>query len=61
MRKLGVVAASPNVDSEIVRKYKATFRAPLSASNFEALQLLFGAEFDPAAMKLDMVGVAEEA
>ena len=37
MQKLGVVASSPNVDSETVHKYKSTFQAPLSASKQEAL------------------------
>ena len=37
MQKLGVIASSPNVDSETVRKYKSTFQAPLSASKQEAL------------------------
>ena len=61
MQKLGMVAPSPNVDSETVRKYKATFRAPLSDSTQEALQLLFGGEFDPVAMNLDMIRLDEEA
>jgi hypothetical protein len=30
--ELEMVVPSPNVDSEMVRKYKATFRAPLSDS-----------------------------
>jgi CheY-like chemotaxis protein len=51
------VVASPGVDSETVRKYKATFQAPLSASKQEALQLLFGGDFDPVAMNMDMVGL----
>ena len=59
MRKLRVVAGSPTVDSEMVRRYKSTFQAPLSASKQEALQLLFGGEFDPLAMNLDMVGMDE--
>ena len=59
MQKLGVVASSPNVDSETVRKYKSTFREPLSASTQEALQLLFGGEFDPLAVNLDMIGMDE--
>jgi hypothetical protein len=59
MQKLGVVVSSPNVDSETVRKYKSTFQAPLSASKQEALQLLFGGEFDPVAMNLDMIGMDE--
>jgi len=59
MQKLGVVASSPNIDSEMVRKYKSTFWEPLSASTQEALQLLFGGEFDSLAMNLDMVGMDE--
>ena len=59
MQKLGVVASSPNVDSETVHKYKSTFQAPLSASKQKALQLLFGGEFDPLAMNMDMVGMDE--
>jgi hypothetical protein len=59
MHKLGVVASSPNVDSEMVPKYKSTFQAPLSASKQEVLQLLFGGEFDSVAMNLDMVGMDE--
>jgi hypothetical protein len=46
VQKLEVVASSPTVDSETVRKYKSTFQAPLSASKKEALQLLFGGDFD---------------
>ena len=63
MHKLGMVAPSPNVDSKTVRKYKykATFKAPLSDSTQEALQLLFGREFDPVAMNLDMVRLDEVA
>ena len=61
MQKLGMVAPSPNVDSEMMSKYKATFRAPLSDSTPEALQLLFSGEFDPVAMNLDMVGLDEVA
>jgi CheY-like chemotaxis protein len=57
MQKLGVVVPSPGVDSETIRKYKAAFWAPLSASKHEALQLLLGSEFDPVAMNLDMVGL----
>lgn len=56
-QKLGVMVASPGVDSETVQKYKATFQASLSASKQEALQLLFGGDFDPVATNLDMVGV----
>ena len=61
MLKLGMVAPWPNVDSETVCKYKTTFRAPLSDSTQEALQLLFGGEFDPVAMNLNMVGLDEVA
>ena len=61
MQKLGMVAPWPNVDSETVCKYKTTFRAPLSDSTQEALQLLFGGEFDLVAMNLDMIGLDEEA
>jgi len=43
----------------MVRKYKSTFQAPLSASKQEALQLLFGGEFDLMAMNLDMAGMDE--
>ena len=60
MQKLGVVASSPNIDSKTVCKYKSTFQASLSASKQEALQLLFGGEFDPLAMNLDMVGMDKE-
>lgn len=49
MQKLGVVASSPNVGSETVRKYKATFQAPLSTSKQETLQMLFSGDFDPVA------------
>jgi hypothetical protein len=56
-----MVASSPIVDSETVRKYKTTFKAPLLDSTQEALQLLFGGEFDPMAMNLDMVGFDEVA
>ncbi|CAD6271194.1 unnamed protein product [Miscanthus lutarioriparius] len=61
MQKLGMAAPSPAVDSETVRKYKTTFREPLSESNQEALQLLFGGQFDPVAMNLNMLGLDEEA
>ena len=54
-------APSPNVDSETVRKCRTIFRAPLSDSTQEALQLLLGGEFDPLAMNLDMVGLDEVA
>jgi CheY-like chemotaxis protein len=57
MQKLGVVVPSPSVDTETVRKFKAVFQAPLSTSKHEALQLLFGGDFDPVAMNLDMVGI----
>nr|AGT16146.1 hypothetical protein SHCRBa_218_D02_R_110 [Saccharum hybrid cultivar R570] len=61
MQKLRMVAPSPNVDSEMVRKYKATFSAPLLDSTQEALQLHFGGEFDPVAMNLDMIEMDEVA
>ena len=61
MQKLGMVAPSPNVNSETVHKYKTIFRAPLSDSTLEAPQLLFGGDFDPVAMNLDMVGLDEVA
>jgi hypothetical protein len=38
---------------------KSTFQASLSASKQEALQLLFGGEFDPMALNFDMVGMDE--
>lgn len=57
MRKMGVVIASLGVDSEPVRKYKVTFQALLSVSKKEALQLIFGGDFDPVAMNLDMISV----
>ncbi|CAD6213711.1 unnamed protein product [Miscanthus lutarioriparius] len=59
MQKLRVVASSPNVNSETVRKYKSTFQVLLSASKQEALQLLFGGDFDPMALNFDMVGMDE--
>ena len=59
MQKLGVIARSPIVDSETVRKYKSTFQTPLSASKQEALQLLFGGDFDSLAMNFDMVEMDE--
>jgi hypothetical protein len=49
MQKLGVMVPSP--------KFKAVFQAPLSASKHGALQLLFGGDFDPVTMNLDMVGI----
>ena len=52
MQKVRMVAPSPNVDFETVHKYKSTFRAPLSDSTQEALQLRFGGEFDLVAMNL---------
>jgi hypothetical protein len=39
-----------------VRKYKAIFQGPLSPSKQEALDLLFGEDFDPLALNLDLVG-----
>jgi hypothetical protein len=60
MQKLGMVAPSPNVDSETVRKYKAIFQGPLSPYKQEALDLLFGGDFDPLALNLDMVGFEED-
>jgi hypothetical protein len=57
MQKLGVIANSPNVGSETIRKYKATFQTPLSTSKQEALQMLFSEDFDPVTMNLDMIGV----
>jgi hypothetical protein len=59
MRKLGVVAPSPNVDSGTVRKCKAALRAPLPDHTLESLELLLGAEFDPVAWNLDMTGLDE--
>jgi hypothetical protein len=59
MQKLGMVAPSPNDDSETVRKYKAIFQGPLSPSKQEALDL-FGGDFDPFALNLDMVGFDED-
>ena len=61
IQKLGFEAPSPNVGSDTVRKYKAAFREPLSDSTYHALQLLFGGDFDPVAMKLDMIGLDDEA
>jgi CheY-like chemotaxis protein len=54
MRKLGFDVDAVTVDSEIERKFKATFQGPMSASKQQALQILFSGEFDPAAMDLDM-------
>jgi hypothetical protein len=61
MQKLGVAPPSHAVDAEVVREYKTAFRAPLSDSTREALQLLLGGEFDPVAMKLDMIGLDDDA
>ena len=41
--------------------YKTTFRAPLSDSAYEALQLLLVGQFDSITMNLDMIGLDEEA
>jgi hypothetical protein len=60
MQKLGMMAPSPNVDPETVRKYKATFQGPLSFSKQEALDLLFSGDFDPLASNLDTVGFDED-
>lgn len=60
MRKLGVVTASPTVDTETIRKYKVTFQASLSPHKQEALDLLSGGDFDSIAMNLDMIGVDGE-
>jgi hypothetical protein len=54
-----MVVSSPTVGSDTVDRYKATFRAPLSPTKEEALQTLFGDDFDPVAMNLDMIGVVE--
>jgi hypothetical protein len=59
MQKLGMMAPSPNVDPETVRKYKATFQGPLSPSKQEAPDL-FGGDFDPLALNLDTVGFDED-
>jgi hypothetical protein len=59
MQKLGMVAPSPNVDSEKVPKYKAIFQGPLSHSKQEALDL-FGGDFNPLALNLDMIGLDED-
>lgn len=61
VQKLGVATPSPAVDSDTVRKYKTTFREPLSEYNQEALQMLLGEQFDPVAMNLNMLGLDEEA
>lgn len=61
MQKLGVVPPSLTVDSETVRKYKTTFREPLTKSSHEALQLLLGGNFNPIALNLNMLGLDEEA
>jgi hypothetical protein len=60
MNKLGLEAPSPNVGSDTVHKYKATFRELLSDSTHDALQFLLGGEFDPVAMELNMFGLDDE-
>jgi hypothetical protein len=60
MNKLGLEAPSPNVGSDMVRKYKTTFRELLLDSTHDALQLLLGGEFDPVAMKLNMIKLDNE-
>jgi hypothetical protein len=60
MNKLGLEAPSPNVASDTVHKYKATFREPLLDSTHDALQLLLGGKFDPMAMELNMIGLDDE-
>lgn len=59
-KKLGVAVDYNVGDDEIVENFRATFAAPLSANKHEALQALFGDDFDPVAMNLDMVGFDAE-
>jgi hypothetical protein len=47
LKKLGSVVSSPAADSEVVRKFRATFSEPLTASKHEALNTLFNGCFDP--------------
>jgi len=61
IQKLGFEALSPNVGSYTVHKYKAALQEPLSDSTYDALQLLFGGDFYPVVMKLDMIGLDDEA
>jgi hypothetical protein len=60
MNKLGLEASSPNVGSDMVRRYKAAFQEPLSDSTHDALQLLLGEEFDLVVMELNMIGLDDE-
>lgn len=59
LKKLGIVVNSPATDSEVVRKFRATFSEPLTASKHEALQALFDGDFDPSSLGLDAIGVEE--
>lgn len=60
LQKLGTVVLPP-VDSKVIKKFRATFSEPLSASKHEALQVLFNGDFDPASLGLDAVGVDDVA
>lgn len=59
LKKLGEVLLSPVPDTEITRKFKATFCVPLSASKHEALQELFDGDSDPASLGIDAMGLEE--
>jgi hypothetical protein len=45
--------------TEVIKKFRATFSQPLSASNHEALQVPFGGDFVPESLGLDEVGMDE--
>jgi hypothetical protein len=49
------------VDSEIERKFKATFQGLILATKQRAPHILFSSDFDPIAMELDMakLGIVE--
>lgn len=60
LKKLGGLVLSPVADSEVARKFKATFSAPLSPAKREALQVLFDGDFDPESLGIDAVGLDED-
>jgi hypothetical protein len=60
LKKLGGLVLSLVADSEVARKFKATFSAPLSPAKREALQVLFDGDFDPESLGIDAVGLDED-
>jgi hypothetical protein len=59
LQKLGVAVYA--VDAEAFEKFRATFAAPMSPSKEEALQALFGSDFDSVAWNLNLIGLEDKA